>query len=234
LLLLVAASVVREWHERSIDYRILAELYRKQQTLAAVGWTLPYGSVAQLEDMEGLAWVCWLFAAMQRAAPLPHGDVISAKEHEPGRDEVQALITEQLRYHGDRARRSLKVATTFERLGRETVIFVLVCVVLKLLLEWRSRNEALVLSLGLLATVLPGVSAAFVGLRSYAEWQLLAEQSHHMITLLKQARQRVGRLDLSRPSVSQDLGAETLAVATLMLQDLEGWGRLFRGKAMEA
>jgi hypothetical protein len=234
LLGLVAASVAREWHERSIDYRILAELYRKQQALAAVGWTLPFGSVAQLEDVEGLSWVCWLFAASQRAAPLPQGEAVSATQHEPGREEVLALISEQLGYNDLREQRSRAASAIFERIGRATFGLVLICVVVKLALERLHPNEHLVLIFGLLATVLPGVSAAFVGLRSYAEWQLLAEQSKHMTKLLEQAMERVKRLDLSRPSVSQDLGAETLAVATLMLQDLEGWGRLFRGKAMEA
>jgi hypothetical protein len=32
---------------------------------------------------------------------------------------------------------------------------------------------------------------------------------------------------------AQDLGAETDAVATLMLQDLEGWARLFQVKPLE-
>jgi hypothetical protein len=55
-----------------------------------------------------------------------------------------------------------------------------------------------------------------------------------MIRELHNARMRVARLDTSRVLVSQDLGALAAVVATLMLQDLDGWGRLFRGKLMEA
>jgi hypothetical protein len=43
----------------------------------------------------------------------------------------------------------------------------------------------------------------------------------------------VERLDTTRPLVSQDLGAEAAAVATLMLQDLDGWARMFRVKLVE-
>jgi hypothetical protein len=71
------------------------------------------------------------------------------------------------------------------------------------------------------------------GLRAYAELQLLAEQSRHMEAELKRAKARVERLDPTRKLVSQDLGAEAAAVAILMLQDLEGWARLFRVKGME-
>jgi hypothetical protein len=244
---LVAAAAAREWHARSIDYRILAELFRKQQTLAAVGWALPIGSVDHLGDMQGLAWVCWLFAAMQRAAPLPVGDLTQVNEREAGRAAVLALIDEQLEYHHDRKVKSTTASDVFEKYGRLTFKLIFACVFVKAFLEGLESLPAevhraglttrtvasWVLTFGLMATVLPGVSAAVVGLRSYAEWQMLNEQSHHMILLLEQARARVVRLNLARPSVSQDLGAEALAVANIMLQDLEGWGRLFRGKSPE-
>ena len=79
-----------------------------------------------------------------------------------------------------------------------------------------------------------GISAAFVAIRGYAELQLLAEQSRHMAAELKRAQSRVERLDMTQPLASQDLGGEAAAVATLMLQDLDGWARLFRVKGMEA
>ena len=86
---------------------------------------------------------------------------------------------------------------------------------------------------GLLATALPGVSAAFFGIRAYSELQLLAEQSHHMEEELRQASMRVERLAPARAMVSQDMGTEAVALATLMLQDLEGWARLFRVKGVD-
>ncbi len=55
-----------------------------------------------------------------------------------------------------------------------------------------------------------------------------------MIDALERSKLRVKRLHPSRPLVAQDLGAEAAVVATTMLQDLDGWGRLFRGKATEA
>jgi hypothetical protein len=54
-----------------------------------------------------------------------------------------------------------------------------------------------------------------------------------MVSLLNVARRRIKRIDLKCPLASQDLGAEADAVAETMLQDLEGWQRLFRVKAIE-
>ena len=236
---LVSTSLGSEWHERAIAYRLLAELFRKQQTLAPLGWTLSIGTVRPLADTEQLSWVVWLFAATQRAAPLPNGDAAGAVQGESGRAVLQDLIEEQLTYHHGRERMAHNASATFERLGSAVFLLVLICVAMKILVEkilverWH-WNHDWVVGFGVAAIVLFGISAASVALRSYAELQMLAEQSRHMIAELEHAKARVERLNLQRPLVSQDLGAIAASVAATMLQDLEGWGRLFRGKQMEA
>ena len=234
LVLLVAISLGSEWHERAIAYRLLAELFRKQQTLAPLGWALSIGTVRPLADTEQLSWVVWLFAATQRAAPLPSGDVAGAVQGKAGRAVLEDLIDEQLIYHRGRERMAHNASATFEQVGGVSFVGVLFFVSLKVFAELCHLNHVLVVVLGVLAIMLFGVSAASVALRSYAELQMLAEQSRHMIAELEHAKARVERLNLQRQLVSQDLGAIAASVAATMLQDLEGWGRLFRGKQMEA
>jgi hypothetical protein len=147
------------------------------------------------------------------------------------------LIDGQLAYHRRREKTALNASLKLETFSWLTFGALFVCVVFKVVMVFmreHDHNHALVICLGLLATILPGISAAFVAIRSYAELDLLAEQSHHMILELHSARLRVSRLNINRALVSQDLGAQAAAIATLMLQDLDGWGRLFRGKLMEA
>jgi hypothetical protein len=231
ILVLVVAALRFEWHQKSIEYRLLAELYRKQQTLASIGWSLPLGKMRHFADTERVAWISWLFAAMERAMPIA---ATSPADNQLKQEIVHNFIKEQARYHKIREKRSHNALETFESFGTLAFFAVLACVVLKIVLELFVEAEGPVLLIGLLATVLPGVSAAFVALRSYAELQLLAEQSHYMHAELERAQSRVGRLNMNRVLASQDLGAEAAAVAALMLQDLEGWGRLFRGKLPEA
>jgi len=232
---LVWTSRRSEWHERTIAYRLLAELFRKQQTLAPLGWALSIGTVRPLADTEQLSWVVWLFAATQRAAPLPSDDAAGAVQGESGRAVLQDLIEEQLTYHHGRERMAHNASARFERLGSVVFAVVLICAFLKLPAEWWHWCHNLVaVFCGVAAIVFFGLSAASVALRSYAELQMLAEQSRHMIAELEHAKARVKRLNLQRPLVSQDLGVIAASVATTMLQDLEGWGRLFRGKQLEA
>jgi hypothetical protein len=287
ILSLVIISIWRDWHERSIEYRLLAELCRKEETLAPLGWALSIaavqrrvstqragyeagtsGSVRSTEPQSSApardraapadrrvgpadddggrpadhqvepaddrsAWVAWLFGALQRAAPFPKGDSASWLRAAWDDQVLPKLVAEQLGYHKRRRTRARRAGAFLEFIG--TVVFsaVLVSVLLKLAAMSHGWDHGWVLLFGLLAVVLPGLSAASIGLRAYAELQLLAEQSRHMEFELKRAETHVGRLVASRKMVSQDLGAEAAAVAILMLQDLEGWARLFRVKGME-
>ena len=231
ILVLIGATIRRDWHERSIEYRLLAELYRKQQTLASLGWALPVGAARRSAAMDRGKWVAWLFAAQQRAAPLPCGDLTAARR--PDRAALlKDLIEEQLNYHRGRGDMAKRAGETFVAWGARSFAVLLLCVVAKLLFTSYGDHEP-ALFFGLLATALPGVSAAFFGIRAYSELQLLAEQSHHMEEELRQASVRVERLAPARAMVSQDMGTEAVALATLMLQDLEGWARLFRVKGVD-
>jgi hypothetical protein len=263
-ILIIALMALRDdWHVRSIEYRLLAELCRKQQVLAPLGRALSFGAVQQLaalmRDAEAVSsepggaspselaaegdrsgWVSWLFMAYQRAALMPRGTIahlflLGVRNQ----DVLHDLVKEQLEYHSGRAKMAGGAAKFFEHNGERIFGIVLFCVFFKIILTLLAGSPLTPLddwvtaSLGLLGVILPALSAAAVGIGSYAEWQLLAEESNHMLELLKLAKQRIDRINLKRPLASQDLGAEADAVASLMLQDLEGWQRLFRVKIIE-
>jgi hypothetical protein len=232
ILWLVVIATRWDWHERSIEYRLLAELCRKQQTLAPLGWTLPIGAVERSVAADRVIWVAWLFAAYQRAAPVPQGDVALGLPEARRKELLGELIVAQLNYHHDRSEMAKRAAKTFVTAGGLSFLLVGSLVIVKFVMEKWDLNHTAALVLATAAIVLPGVSAAFIGIRDYGELQLLAEQSHHMEAELKRAKARLERLSLSRPLASQDLGAEAARVAMLMLQDLEGWTRLFRAKAV--
>ena len=264
---LVGIALRSDWHRRSIEYRLLAELCRKQQVLAPLGNAVSLGAVRHIVNRldsdlgrmkstgkasssagpqtanelplaggpDHAAWVAWLFAACQRAAPLPRGEVEKLLPEAVDKGLVEGLLEEQLQYHQGRCQMAGEASNTFEFFGVLTFFAVIVSVALKLFAIWRNWGSFLELLFGSLVIAFAAVSAAFVGIRSYAELQLLAEQSHHMLDELGQAKARLERIrkDVPRPMAFHDLGAEAQIIAILMLQDLEGWARLFRGKAIE-
>jgi hypothetical protein len=268
----VAAAIRGEWHERSIEYRLLAELCRKQQVLALLGRAVSLGAVRRIvpneseTEVQGRAissgkesangspdrsgWVIWLFAVWERAALLPSGDIATALPEIIEKEVLKGLIEDQLKYHRDRAEMAGRADETFFRVGDFSFRLVCCCVLVKFAavvagVFWPWLNEILIwnsvyAALTWLAIVLPAVSAAAFGIRSYAELQLLFEESHHMEEELTAAKRSIERMEgyiqrahLRRAFIAEDLGTDTYMVAMLMLQDLEGWARLFRGKAIE-
>jgi len=274
----VAFAIRGEWHERSIDYRLLAELCRKQQVLALLGQAVSLGALRRVMlrkreserqklDISGseaaaivdrTGWVTWIFASWERAAPMPRGNISEALSGVIQKDVLEGLIEEQLQYHRDRAEMASHADETFFHIGNGsfTLVFILVIVKFALVLLGHAPTVASHVASGLsalhviseagfgfltwLTIVLPAISAAAFGIRSYTELQLLVEQSSQMreeLLLAKvgieQMKQRAERGMPRRPFLSDDLAADIHALAMLMLQDLEGWARLFIGKSIE-
>ncbi len=246
LILVTVISAIRgDWHQRFIEYRLLAELCRKQQVLGPLGRSVSLGAVYRMVHAQGhhdrKAWIAWLFAAWERAAPLPTGNSAAFLGPVVQKQIVGGLIDTQLAYHRARAEKSERADETFFKFGQWCFVAVCVCVALKLFVligthqgGWFDElGEAAILVLTWLAIVLPAVSAAAFGIRSYTELQLLTEQSRHMIFALETAKRRIESIDVTQPLAIEDVGAETQAVATLMLQDIDGWSRIFKLKAIE-
>ena len=241
---LVGANHARQWHPRWIEYRLLAELCRKQRALALLGWSLPLwtlDTLAPSAPSEGDAapaksptWVAWLFEAYVRAAPMAEGRY-SAETLGAIRSRVLAdLVQDQLHYHEDRERQYRRAARSFALWGEVLFFLVLILIGVKLIVLTFFGVDNVAVALGLLAVIFPALAAGLVGFRSYAELQALAEESHHMIDRLTRAKQRIDRLSFDTPLASQALGARVYEVAISMLQDIDGWARLFRVKIVEA
>ncbi len=241
-LLLIAALVVADatlgWQRRAIEYRLLTELCRKQQALAPLGWVVPRASAwSKGAPEEAVSWVAWLFSAWLRDTALPEGTLGAARVAAARDTALTDLLDEQIAYHEARHAQSHSAGKRLVLFGEVTFFAVLAVVVTKLVMlaggVTPEVHEAL-LWLSLAGAILPAASAAFVGIRAYAELEMLAEQSDTMLKALRQARERIADLDPASPLASQALGSALAAVATLMLEDLEGWARLFRGKVLDA
>jgi hypothetical protein len=82
--------------------------------------------------------------------------------------------------------------------------------------------------------VVSAVSAAFVGIRAYSEFALLARQSAHLLSVLKEAGAELDAIAINQPLASRDLGRCLFALATAMMQDIASWAQTFRVKVVEA
>jgi hypothetical protein len=87
--------------------------------------------------------------------------------------------------------------------------------------------------LGFLAGLLPSLAAAFLGIRAYAELELLGRQSRRMAGVMLEAREALDGVVVGAPLASQEIGQIMGDLAERMLEDVEGWSTLFRVKVVE-
>jgi hypothetical protein len=245
VLLLIGALVflnyLHRWHERWISYRLLAEICRKQRLLSGLGFCLPRSEVTRLaiegrdsEEPAHLpheAWVAWYFAAVLRAAPPLTGSFAKLKPHalEGGR----ALAAGQIAYHDGRRAKNRRVGRQLATLGEAFFVLTFVLSVVKFLIL-TFETEKIVEILGVVGAAVSALSGAFVGIRAYSEFSLLARESTHMLGALKDASVELDSIEVDEPLASQELGQTLFSLTTAMMQDIAGWAQLFRVKNVEA
>lgn len=159
ILFLLLANSSRDWHQRWIDCRLLAEMCRGQRSVSRLGWTLPgqlvsamaVPSVQESEDNaseiqqlphhqehrkrpespERATWVAWVFSAMLRAAPLPTGVIDKAAVVKIQETIRKELVRDQLIYHKRTARRLEAAAHRLAFLGELSFGVVILIILVK-------------------------------------------------------------------------------------------------------
>ncbi len=210
ILALATWNYVGRWHERWIGYRVLAELARKQQALTELGWTLPSREITQAAatGSERASWIGWYFDAAIRAAPPANGSLASPQLKTVRRRIYDSLVVGQIAYHTNRAAASKRAALVLLVLGEICFFLTLLAIATKLdLFIWPGppRAHATIVGLGLVAAALPALSAAAFAMRSYAEFEVLADQSERMVELLTtlkdECRMKLTSCGRSRPRI---------------------------------
>jgi hypothetical protein len=235
---LVLGNYLYRWQERWISYRLLAEVCRKQRLLSAIGWSLPGSEVDRLsievdrnKRRTREAWVAWYFAAAMRAAPFPAGN--SALANPRALELGHALLKEQLAYHRTRHVRNLAASQRISAMSEVFFLLVTAAGIAKLAFLALDHAGAVHI-IAVFGAVLSAASGAFVAIRTYSEFSLLARQSARMQGLLGEAASDFEGIDLDHPLASREIGRALYGLTTLMMQDVSGWAQLFRIKAVEA
>jgi hypothetical protein len=104
-----ARSRWRQWHDRWIDYRLLAELLRVQRFLAPLGGSAPLARPGPHQSYGDprASWVYWHFKAVVRAAGMPSAQVDAAYLRAYRRFVWKQLVIDQWDYHHESVKRRL-------------------------------------------------------------------------------------------------------------------------------
>jgi hypothetical protein len=231
----------RRWHERYLDYRLLAEFLRQLRFLLPLGMITPFTRVpehkayVQLED----SWVYWLFKAIIRDTGMMPGRFTA--EHLSGcRDLLcdglvlgtagvsgKPRVDGQAGFHARNAvgLRTLDRNLSFAVLGISILVVVACAVHLKVHDPW----------LILVAATGPALAAALEAVRSREETERVEKRSEAMHRYLEKTGRALRELHFhpAQSRQSEELRGLAHAVTACMVAEALDWRIMFSVHRME-
>ena len=225
---------VNRWHERYINYRMLGELNRLLHFTSKFGWVFPTSRVNNTSKSQRSSWVGWYFDAVRRSQPLCTGICDSARMNDVIDEIKNSLIFEQFIYHKNKRDESIELSEWLSLWGGRLFVATIIVIILKFLLLGFHVLPELIMMLSVLGVIFPALSAASFGVKSYEEFEVIIQQSQHMLDCLSGSHNRISKIDSKIPLASQMIGIEISDICVNMLSDVDGWAQLFRMKIVEA
>jgi hypothetical protein len=221
----------KHWHERWIDYRLLAEQLRQQRFLMALGRVLPSapGVPAYVSDDDpNNSWMQWHFRAIVRAA----GIVDARFDHSYLRAACVFLKSEgvdgQVRYHKKNAERLERADKFLHRAGYVLFGVAAIAGTLHLLnYFWHLFDDdgQFALCLTLITVVGPAFGAALTAIRFQGEFERVIKRSWAMKGQLQQISDELQ--NCRSPISSNALGEIATRGAQLMTSEVLDWRTVF-------
>jgi hypothetical protein len=211
-----AIGAKRRWHERWLDYRLIAERLRCMRFLHPLG--LGLDRACGLAWRPKQSWAEWYVRRSERALGPPAGEMRSADLARAARWLADAEIAGQIDYHR-RAFRQLGLLE--QRLAGVARVVLWITPVAALIgaaavAQWHDRAQ-LIASLILFA--LPAVTSAFNGVRAEADVVRLAERSGAAAVALARLRRAI---DAAAPTYDR-IAVAAMRAASIMAAELSDW-----------
>jgi hypothetical protein len=225
ILVIWYAAHRRHWHDRWIDYRLLAELLRQMRFLTLLG--RPPAFSTPPSDRTGAtsrdSWPSWYLRAIARQSGL-----LDARLSPTTLEATRVLIKESLvateaRYHANNARRLGRMDDRLR--GAGSVFFVVALLALGVLVV---RESSWITGV---AALLPVFGGAFAALRSHAELARVVKRSRAMADRLQEINEDLAEQGLVLSSANLARAAQ--AAAQAMISEVLDWQIVFEEKPLE-
>jgi hypothetical protein len=211
-----AIGAKRRWHERWLDYRLIAERLRCLRFLHPLGLGLDRAFGLAWRPKQ--SWAEWYVRRSERALGAPAGEMRPTDLARVARWLADAEIAGQINYHR-RAFRQLGLLE--QRLANAARIVLWITPVAALVgiaaVEHWQHEAQLIASLVLFA--LPAVTSAFNGLRAEADLVRLAERSAAAAIALARLRRA---MDAAAPTYDR-IAIAAMRAASIMAAELSDW-----------
>jgi hypothetical protein len=226
------------WHERWIDYRLVAESLRYARFLAYVG---EFGLINR-KDLTDQPWTLWYIRATLREVGLPGATLDRAYQRPLLQSVLTREVREQRHWHEANADSVEKVDYFLHSSAERCFLytFAALCIGLVVLVAiitlLPEQQEHAVLKLAkpwllLFAAGLPALGAALAGIRVQGEFEDYKERSERMVAELNELEATYESQLKQQPQLERT--AEMLIeTARLLSEDLAAWQELYGRKRL--
>jgi hypothetical protein len=241
ILALIGAGHRGRWHQRWLDYRLLAEGLRQMMFLAPLGRVPASFQVpAHLQASDPRSsWAHWSFRNRVRATGLT-----PARLDDDYLPECRSLLAqaigEQIRYHSGTEHSYRRLCKHLHVAGKGLFLLAAIGCALHLLLQFigaghgagiepRTGADGLTTALYITAIALPAFAAALAAILHQGDFERIATRSG---ALALQLDRLLDELKAARPN-SRELGRIADRFSELMLAEIVDWRFVFLAKDLE-
>jgi len=236
---LVAWGRIRRWHERWMDYRLVAELVRQLRLLIPLGGGRPFPRLPPHLGQYGNpyeSWMYWHVRAIERAVGLSNQRVTPDLLRECI-GQLDAIVHEQVDFHEWNSERSARLDHRLHVLCLSLFGLTALAVTLHFMphvIGWAGGSlhwsEGFSRALTTVAAVFPALGSAMAAINNQAEFARLAKRSHAMADRLKLLHGEIAALRQSTdPSLSRSIEV-ALRAAQLMVDEVSDWRVIFQDR----
>jgi hypothetical protein len=232
----------RRWHEKWIDYRLLAEYLRQLFFLIPLGpgeLSSPHlPKYLSAGDPKG-TWMYWHYLALRREIGIVGGEITPAYL-----DSVRSFLDSndgirgQIDYHKNNAERLEKLDSRFRHVGIGLFLAAIGAALIALLNRSNGADSGYnptpgEIFFGLIATAFPALGAALAGIRTQAEFERVKKRSRAMLQTLQRICKELAPRETAPEKISY--AALNLIVAEagqLMVDELLDWRIVFKDRPL--
>ncbi len=224
----------KRWHERWIDYRLLAEQLRQQRFLMALGRVLPSapGVPAYVSDDDpSNSWIQWHFRAIVREAGIINARLDDSYLSAACFFLKSQGVDKQVTYHTHNAERLDRADKFLHRAGY--VLFGLAAIagtlhLLNYVLHIFDHDGQVALYITLITVVGPSFGAALTAIRFQGEFERVIKRSRAMKGQLLQISEELEKCRSAKAKPSSNaLGEIATRGAQLMTSEVLDWRTVF-------
>ena len=231
VVVIMAQGARRRWHQRWLEYRVLAERIRELRLLTPLGGgrvvTRNPAHLAVYGDPEQ-SWMAWHARAIARALGLPNVRADSDYARDCLAD-LRSLCAGQHAFHVASYKRAERINEALHLLTTGLFIVTLAGVALHLgfVLFWPALEGPSRHFVGFLifaAGAFPAAGAAMAAINNLGEFQRLAKRSRAMAASFEAADKDLQGISAQHLSVRlQDLAPIATRVAEMMVEEVSDW-----------